>query len=325
MATWRTSPPLEVEGRPAFSRRTRSAFTIVEILVAMAIALTFLSALYSSMMQLLRASDEARARVEAMRNGRSALLTLTDEFKAISRSGADFLVLGINNDSSFGDGIDNDDDGTVDEETIDGRDEDSDYLAVNDDRHAPISTVGVFDFFERQDFVLEDDLGDVNVDEDVVFGNDTLDFQLFPPAIDAALTSATISYALGSVDGQSNVLLRTAKIEDGGGSTTSVSPLAFGVLGLDFLYWDPNKTPGALLRDDRPYWVTDWDSNDAGSFDPPQLELPASIYVRLTLYADRRPITSYQPGAAVNTLRVDTVVNLEDIIGDAAYPRLFIP
>ncbi len=325
MAKWKTSRAVSDNGTRGFVRRTRSAFTIVEILVAMAIALTFLSALYSSLLQLLRASDEARARVEAMRNGRAALLTLTDEFKAISRSGADYLVLGVNNDTDYGDGWDDDDDGTIDEESIDGRDEDADYLALTDDRHAPLATVGIFDFFERQDFVLVDDLGDVDVDEDVVFGNDTLDFQLFPPAIDASLTSATISYTLGSIDGQSNVLLRTATIQDGGGTTTTISPLAFGVLGLDFLYWDSNATPGAILRSDRPYWVTDWDSGDAGSFNAPQLELPASIYVRLTLYADRRPIASYQPGAAVNTLRVDTIVNLEDIIGDASYPRLFIP
>lgn len=305
--------------------RSRAAFTIVEILVAMAIALTFLSALYSSITQLLRATDNTRARVEAMRNGRASLLTLTDEFKAISRSGSDFLVLGINNDTSFGDGIDNDGDGTVDEETIDGRDEDADYDPLTDDRHALIATVSLVDIHERQDFVLEDDLGDVNVDEDVVLGNDTLDFQLFPPAIDASLTSATISYALGAIDGQAHTLLRTAKIEDGSGTTTTISPLAFGVLGLDFMYWDPNGTPGALLREDRPYWVTDWDSRDWMTFDSPQLELPASIYVRLTLYADRRPIESYENGAAVQTVTVDTVVNLEDIIGDGSYPRLLIP
>lgn len=297
----------------------------MEILVAMAIALTFLSALYSSISQLLRATDITRARVEAMRNGRAALLTLSDEFKAISRSGSDFMVLGINNDTTYGDGRDNDGDGTVDEESIDGRDEDADYIALTDDRHALLATVGLVNFFERQDFVLADDLGDVNVDEDVVFGEDTLDFQLFPPAIDASLTSATISYSLGTLDGQDHTLLRTAKIEDGGGTTTTIAPLAFGVLGLDFMYWDPNGTPGALLRSDRPYWVTDWDSADSGSFDPPQLELPASIYVRLTLYADRRPIASYENGAAVDTVTIDTVVNLEDIIGDGSYPRLVIP
>lgn len=325
MAERKTDQGAIASGRFARARRSRAAFTIVEILVAMAIALTFLSALYSSITQLLRASDNTRARVEAMRNGRAALLTLTDEFKAISRSGSDFLVLGVNNDTTFGNGIDDDVDGSIDEETIDGRDEDADYNALSDDQHALIATVGLTDLFERQDFVLEDDLGDLNVDEDVVFGNDTLEFQLFPPAIDASLTSATIGYALGSIDGEAHTLIRTAKVEDAGGSTTTVSPLAFGVLGLDFMYWDPNGTPGAVLRADRPYWVTEWDSNDAGSFDPPQLELPASIYVRLTLYADRRPIQSYENGATVETLTVDTVVNLEDIIGDASYPRLLIP
>lgn len=133
----------------------RSAFTIVEILVAMAIALTFLSALYSSLTQILRATDDARARVEAMRNGRTALLTLTDEFKAISRSGSDYLVLGINNDTTYGDGRDDDDDGSIDEETVDGRDEDADYLAVADDRHAPIATVGIFPFLNARDSFLQ--------------------------------------------------------------------------------------------------------------------------------------------------------------------------
>lgn len=300
------------------------AFTIMELLVAMAIAMTFLSAMYSSFIQLIRASDSTRARVEAMRNGRTAVLTLTDEFISISRSGADYLLVGENDDRSYGNGHDEDNDGIADEEIVDGRDEDADYDSSQDDRHAFIATVGLVDVYERPDFVLEDDLGDSGVDEDVVFGNDSLQFQLFPPAIDASLTSATISYALGSIDGRDHVLLRMAKLEDPGGTTTTVSPLAFGVLGLDFMYWDPNRTPGAAARDDRPYWVTEWDSNDAGTFDPPQLELPASIYVRLSLYADRRPLESYEPGTPVETLDVESVVDLEDIIGDAAYPRLLL-
>jgi hypothetical protein len=292
------------------------------MLISMAIALTFLSALYTSFIQLMRASDAMRARVEAMRHGRAAILTLTDEFRAISRSGADYLLVGVSEKLTHGDGRDNDEDGSVDEEAVTGRDDDGDYNSLTDDNHAFISTpVLGLDLFERFNFLLVDDLGDFKVDEDVVFGNDTLQFQLFPPAIDASLTSATISYGLGSLDGRSHVLLRTAKVEDGGGTTTTLAPLAFGVLGLDFLYWDPNRDHSAVDPHDRPYWVMDWDSRDSGSFDPPGLPLPASIYVRLTLYADRRPLASYQAGEPVDTLILQTVVNLEDIIGDATYPR----
>jgi prepilin-type N-terminal cleavage/methylation domain-containing protein len=316
------SPSLGALRPSAGQRGHRAGFSIVEVLIAMAIALTFLSALYTSFIQLMRASDQMRARVEAMRHGRAAMLTLTDEFRAISRSGADYLLVGVSEKLTHGDGRDNDDDGSIDEESVTGRDDDGDYNALNDDNHAFISTPFVgLDVFERFNFLLVDDLGDFKVDEDVVFGNDTLQFQLFPPAIDASLTSATISYGLGALDGRSHVLLRTAKVEDGSGTTTTMAPLAFGVLGLDLLYWDPNRDHSALDPHDRPYWFTDWDSRDAGSFNAPQLPLPASIYMRLTLYADRRPLASYQPGEPVDTLILQTVVNLEDIIGDAVYPR----
>jgi prepilin-type N-terminal cleavage/methylation domain-containing protein len=319
-----SSPATVSAPRSAFptGKTGRAGFTIVEVLVAMAIALTFLSALYTSFIQLMRASDQMRARVEAMRHGRAAILTLNDEFRAISRSGADYLLVGVSNKLTHGDGRDNDEDGSVDEESVSGRDNDSDYNDLEDDNHAFISepSPGV-DLYERPNFVSVDDLGDFKVDEDVVFGDDTLRFQLFPPAIDASLTSATVTYGLGAFDGRSHVLLRTAKVEDGGGTTTTISPLAFGVLGLDFLYWDPNRDHTAVDPHDRPYWVTDWDSRDAGSFDAPQLPLPASIYVRLTLYADRQPLASYRAGEPVDTLLLQTVVNLEDIIGDAVYPR----
>lgn len=321
MIARRTLPPAPLSGTAG---RRRAGFTIMEILVSMAIALTFLSALYTSFIQLLRASDSTRARVEAMRNGRAALLTLSDEFKAISRSGGDYLLIGENADQTFGDGKDDDADNSVDEETLDGFDEDADYNPLTDDRHALLATILLTSYYERQSYVLVDDLGDVHVDEDVVFGDDALSFQLFPPAIDASLTSATISYGLGTLDGQDHVLLRTAKVEDPGGTTTTISPLAFGVVGLDFLYWDPNRVPGAPLRSLRPDWVTDWDSRDVLTFLPPQLPLPASIYARLTLYADRRPLASHQPGEPVDTLKVETIINLEDIIGDATYPRLLL-
>lgn len=309
----------------------RGGFTLIEVVVAMAIAVTFLTGVYMSFIDVVRMADRAEARVEALRSSRAALSIMKDELKAIGRSGAEFLLIGVTNSAGFGDGIDNDLDGAIDEETLDGRDNDGDWTAAND-LHMQIGTADPV--FERYLFTnagpygtrllgRADDLGDTKVDEDVVFGRDSILFRVFPSTTATNIQSRTIAYIVDTFDGRPNVLIRQVRTEftDQPAQITT-APLAFGVLGLDILYWDPNAiTIFTTLREGRPYWVEQWNSFLVPTFDPPRLPLPASIFVRVTVYADERPIGLYTDGDEVKTLFLQTIVNVEDTIGDALYPR----
>ena len=53
----------------------------------------------------------------------------------------------------------------------------------------------------------------------------------------------------------------------------------------------------------------------------PRLPLPASILAVVTIYADPRPMDAYTPGDPVEVLRIPIIIDVEDIIGDALYPR----
>lgn len=317
-------------------RIARGGFSLLEILVAVSIALIFLGAAYSSFITILRAADEAEARAEAVRGARSAIMTLTDEIKSITRSGSNFLLVGFNETAAFGNGADEDDDGTVDEEVLNGRDDDNDWDIQNDDLHAAVPVPGYpSPFYDRYTYCAQapfdvvygrdgSDLGDFKVDEDCKFGRDSVVFRVFPTSSDPTLLFRTITYTLGSFDGQNHVLIRQARTEfSNQAPVVTTAPLAFQMLGFDLLYWDPNKNPNPASgsRANRPYWMETWNSTDSANFDPPKLPLPASIFARVTLYADPRPFDTYKDGERVETIHMDTVVNIEETIGDALYPR----
>lgn len=321
----------------ASGRRSGGGFTFVEVLVALAMAMVFLGALYGGFTTALRASHEAQSRLEALRNGRAAVMTIYDEFKAISVFSSSFLI-GLDDVAAFGDGIDNDGDGVVDDplEVMNGRDDDGDFNVLTDDRHAFLDGQDN-DFYERFHYVNQfpfsgyfgnevDDLGDANVDEDLRFGRDALIFRVEPTSAEPDVLFRTITYQIGTYDAQQNVLLRTSRTEftpqSGRRALEVVSPIAFDCVGLDFLYWNPNgDNDPNTVRTNRPYWTTTWNSLQSGGFQPPQLPLPASIFVMVTMYADPAPVVSYQGGEKIRTLRIPMIVNVEEIIGDIRYPR----
>jgi type II secretory pathway pseudopilin PulG len=320
-------------GRNGASR----GFTFLELALAVAIALTFMAALYTSFITMIRTADANSARLEALRNARMAVMTITDELKAISGLSSAFIptLIGINNTAPFGDGIDDDVDGVIDEEELDGLDNDGDWVAARDDLHARIGLVDpLYDrFMYTQNAPFDarygggaQDLGDFRVDEDCRFGRDSIVFRIVPTVPVQDLLFRTITYTIGPFSGQQNVLLRQARTEftaaSGRAPLLTTSPLAFGALGLDFLYWDPNGNPNpGSTWEERPKWRTSWDSTNAATFDPPRLPLPASIYARVTCMADRTAENTYRDGDRVKTLKVETMVNLEQIIGDVTYPR----
>lgn len=303
----------------------RRGFSLMELLIAVAITLTFMSGIYMTYIQVLRTHDEAERRLESMRNGRAALTTLSTEFKALNRASNpgfdDILLIARRDVLDHGDRNDNDRDGAVDEEIVNGLDDDATSGTVmTNDRHALIGAV-----YERPMYVGHADLGDANVDEDIRFGHSFMTFRIFPATPSPELVSKTITYAIANYDGQNNVLVRQTIIERSAGEPlVTVAPLAFGVLGFDVLYWNPNEAPA------NQYWVDRWDSSAADPAHPsatqpatlqPPLGLPASIYVRLTMMADRHGAELLAANRPVQTLNLETMIDIEQTIGDARYPR----
>ena len=314
------------------TRRQIVGFTLIEMLIALSIAMTFLSGIYMIFTQILKAHNATSARVEALKNGRSAISSLSDEIKQINgiAGGQDIVFLGFDQTLNYGDAIDNDFDGSIDEEIVDGLINDTTSTSVfapPNDRHASL-TSPPFSIRERPAKVNKPDLGDLIVDVDPVFGRDILTFRIFPPTPSEGFTNKTVTYAVTNFDGLPNVLTRQTRIEiTGEEDRIGLAPIAFGVLGFDLLYWNPN------LPAEEQSWVTEWDSTappPAGTtLDPNQqngiLTLPASIYIRITLYADLRGIDATHPneltspGDPVDTVILEDMINIEEVIGSAEY------
>lgn len=291
----------------------RRAFTFIELLVAMTITIIFLGSVYVTYMQIRRMHRAVEVRTEAYRNARTALTSLSDELRDLNRLGNDFLLVGLNADAPEGDRRDNDFDGQIDEERVTGYDTDATSLSnpLIDERHAQIGP-----FLERQLRYGRRDLGDANVDEDVVFGRDGIIFRSFPLTPTENFELKTVTYAVTNFDGRQNVLVRQTRIERSGQPPLiGIAPIAFNVVGFDLLYWNPNAAP----QDQ--YWVETWDSSDVANFNLPRLPLPASIYVRITIKADARPDEAIAPTDGFDTVMLHTVINVEQTIGDILFPR----
>jgi len=105
-------------------------FTLIEYLVAVTISLIFLSSLVTVYIQIEKSAKISNARMEAYQNARAALDFLTNEIKDARPN---FFLL-IDRNLSYGDRIDNDGDGRIDEELADGLDNDGDWVSGRDDR-----------------------------------------------------------------------------------------------------------------------------------------------------------------------------------------------
>ncbi len=284
--------------------RSRRAMTLLEILVAMAVAATFLSGVIAAFLQIIQVTERTETQVDAVNSARHALYVMTEDISIASIDTTSIAqeFMGEDNPLTYGDGKDNDRDGDVDEEVYNGKDEDGDWQ----DNH----TFFQRDLVERQDWLGEDDLGDFGVDEDVVFDSDSLEFRIFPRM--GTERDELVSYEIGTYEGESNVLLRRVEYYQGGVfDREEVSPLAFEVLSLNFLYWDPNRS--------KPDWRTDWDGSNAGNFNPPGIELPPAVYISLTIYAGTEPFDQYEPGDPVDSITLETAATIEAILHDDRY------
>ena len=318
-----------VSTSPRTDRRCSRArgFSLVELLVAMSVAMAFMAGVYATYFQIVRTQEATERRMEALANARAAIDTMSTEIKAINRNpgpGADnVLFFGLDEVSTLGDRIDNDGDGQIDEEIVDGRNDTATSgttIAAGDDRHAAIGA-----YYDRPHGVGAYDLGDDNVDQDIRFGRDTLSFDIYPDPPAEGVASKNITYLVTTFEGQPDVLVRQATIRRTDGEPqVTVAPLAFDVLGLDVLYWDPNEPPSGQA------WVTRWnselsnpghpDSSSPSTLQPP-LGLPAAVYVRLTLLADPNGRERMARGEPVETLNIETTIAIEQTIGDARFPR----
>lgn len=312
-------------------------------MIALAISLVVIGAAASAFIQIIRASDEADAQMRAHSSARAAAFKIGEELRNLQLDTLiayqQFFV--IDRPLTYGDNIDNDGDGSVDEEIFDGFDDDGDW-DLSDDRHAAlvVST-------ERPDFEGVPDFGDTKVDEDVRFSADELSFIIPTGAANPPLPSPRmrVTYSIGSFEGVEDVLLRTVVPDPstdpaaGGLGDTVVEPVIFDVVSFDVLAWNANSD-SVGPDGPAPYWTSTWDArfkslplnpfdNNAGCPDGsmpatvPPFKLPASVLIRITVNAEREELAEIpnweNRGQPLKTVTIHTVVNLESVTSSTNY------
>jgi type II secretory pathway pseudopilin PulG len=288
-------------------RRPATGFSLLELTVAMTVTMIFFGAVYLTFVQVSKGHKAAEARMDAMRNGRAALATLGAELKSrLITNGGNIFFQGRHFVASYGDGVDNDGDGRIDEEEVNGvLDSPTSGTLADLQRRAKLTN-----YIERPAQVTTVTLGDAQIDVDAKFGRNILVFNVSPKVTSVTLKFQQITYAVTKFEGEDNVLVRQVEnvYNNGNPNTVSTSPLAFKVAGFDLLFWDPNVS--AINQK----WLIDWDSTSSAP-----LQLPASIYIRLTMLADPRPAETLVPGQPMDVIPLETIVNIEKIIDSPEY------
>ena len=288
----------------------RRGLTLIEILVAMTIALILFGSVATTLLLILRVSKNHEIELNAVANARTALEKLSSEIKEANRAPGSTAFFGLNIPQTYGDGIDNDSDRRVDEEEPNGLDDDADWgTRASNDQHAQAQGL-----YERPHGVGVPDLGDLGVDEDCVFHLDQIAFRI-TPFLDPTYLYEDILYEVTTFEGQDRVLVRRSDrlTLPSGTIETTIAPLAYNVLSFNCLYWDPNAPP------ELQYWLETWSSTEYHR--APGFEIPATILAELAVWADRAPIEQYSNGQGVQVLALRTAINIENVIQDAAFPR----
>lgn len=325
---------------PLIRQERARAVTLVELLVAATVAAVFIGSLATAYIQISRAAEEAEARARAYGTARIALDTvLSDLSTAVRLPGISQTFVINNNTLPYGDNIDNDGDGLIDEEVFNGFDDDGDWT-LEDDRHAFIGQ----NCHERFNFVGIPDLGDGSVDEDVRFSRDQLTFRVPANPSDPALGERLLTYKLGSYDGIDHVLLREERSVPPLPTDPVINPVAFDVVSFDVLAWNPNSD--AVSPSDAglyAYWAEEWISFtkvapdvqviDARTGEPtlavPPYQVPPIVLVRVTVSAERFPLAEIEGwplgGRPLETVSLTSTAFLADqfdiqIIGPNAVP-----
>jgi type II secretory pathway pseudopilin PulG len=292
---------------PAFRpRRSARALTLIELLTALAVASLLIGSVVTTFVMILRVTENSEAQLNAAASARFVLEAVSTDMKALENNPGRALFIGESLPLAFGDAIDNDADGRVDEELPDGLDNDGDRV----DHHGAV-TGG---FFERPRGVGIADLGDLGVDEDGVFSRDRVRFRTIAP-VGSPWLFEDIEYSIQTFDDQPLTLVKTTTRTLTGGGVENVppAPLAFQVLSFNLMYWDSNASAADQT------WLTDWDSRNIAP--GASFLVPASIYAEVEVYADPRPFESHVEGQKVQTIKMRTAVNVENVILDAGFDR----
>lgn len=307
----------------------RRGATLIELLTALTIALIFIGSVAAAFIQVIRSSDEAEAVVRAHSSARAAVDQIARELRQL-RVDADpgyVQLLLVNRPLAYGNFIDDDGDGAVDEDVIDGIDNDGDWTAGSD-QHATIGGLT-----ERDAYVGVADLGDRQVDEDHRFSADEATFIQPPGTLGPGSFRRRVTYRLGTFDTEQNVLLR-AYIDNPtttGTGTEVVEPVVFDVVSLDILAWNANNNVAGPVAGE-PYWQSEWDATTMNfpftrpvnaPFGVPPFKFPAAFHISVTVNAERLPLRDISgwPGNArpLRTVTMSTVVNVESVIQDTRY------
>lgn len=295
--------------------RQGRGLSLIEVLIAIAITMAFLGGAVLAFVEIMRSTDRSQARLDAVSNARHALDRMSIELKKAYRGEpgpVPYMFSGQTVSLGEGDRADNDRDGNFDEEDINGRDDDADYAAATDDKHAELSP----GLHERQRFVGIADLDDAKVDEDAKFTQADIQFRTFP---DGSTTGTReVRYVLGDYDGENNVLLQEVTVDAGGpDQQVTTGPLAFNVVSFSALFWD-QATTGTEPYDK--YWKTQW---DAGSVTPGTPELPVAVNLSVSVYAGHpQSLASVIAPAPIPTVTLSTTIVIEAVKGDIRYTAI---
>ena len=302
-------------------RSRRRGMSLVEVLVAMAIAGVFLSGTAMAFVQIMRANDLARVRMEALANARHALDQLSRDLITATDSaptgGTPLFSTGITSSTPIltGNLIDDDGDGAIDESEFTGVDTDGDWVAASHNRHVQLSDTNP-GIVERKRLVGWSDPGDEMVLEDPAYVLSDLTFRFQPPVGTSTAPYQRATYGVTNFDGEENVLVRTLLDEGvapGDPVTSSTGPVAFNVLSFGVLCYSERLAVIPFTSG----WINTW---DAGA--PPfggALRLPVSTYLTVTVYAGVIPLDKLPPGSRIETVTLTTMVNIEKMLASPQY------
>ncbi len=318
------------KGQPLRFARRR-AVSLTELLVAVTISLIFMTSVVAAYIQISRAADISASRVQAHSRARNAIDHLLREVRQVRFDpalGEDQIFVLASSALTRGDRIDNDRDGSIDEEIVNGRDDDGDWTMASDN-HAPLLFTG-----DRGEYVGVPDLGDFQVDEDITFSRDSLRFRI-PADAGLGAPAREIRYFVGAFDGFNDVLLREEISAPGTASeVTTLEPVIFDVLSFDVLAWNANDDVDSPATPQAPYWSEEFDSAAIRATVPPiapigaplgtpALEFPAAIYVRVTVNAESlmlADIPSWPLGTeALQTVTLESIASIDAVTSDPRY------
>lgn len=305
------------------------ALSLTEVLVAMTITLVFMGSITTAYIQISNASKESRLEVTSHNRARSAVDQIIRDLRLHDTDpvlGTEQFFVIESATLTFGDGVDNDGDGAIDEEILNGFDEDGDWNP-GFDNHSEIAPT----LFEREDFVNVPDLGDFRVDEDNRFSSDTLTFRI-PANSLTGEPARLVRYAVTSFNGEENVLTRTVVSDPDGAAVRTVEPVIFEVVSLDILPMNANNDVVSPSATQRPYWQDEYDSRDyfflaqspigSGPITRPY-EFPSAVFIQVTVNATETPLSEIGfPANGVppaRTAKASSVVAIDAVLNNIVY------